>query len=73
MSSISCDGSAATRTLPDGPSVSFADVWKAFQLFAVALTAVTLAACAQSSVISDKFGAQQTGVTGISHECIICR
>jgi rare lipoprotein A len=54
MSSISCDGSAATRTLPDGPSVSFADVWKAFQLFAVALTAVTLAACARSSVISDK-------------------
>jgi rare lipoprotein A len=54
MSSISCDGSAATRTLPNGPNVSFADVGKVFRLFAVALAAVTLAACAQSSVITNK-------------------
>jgi rare lipoprotein A len=54
MSSISCDGSAATRTLPDGPNVSFAYIWKAYRLFAVALTAVTLAACAQSSVITNR-------------------
>ena len=51
MSSISCDGHGATRTLPVGPDVSFADVWKGFRLFAVALAAVTLAACAQSSII----------------------
>jgi rare lipoprotein A len=54
MSSISCDRYAATRTLPDGPDVSFADVWKVFRLFAVALAAVMLAACAQSSVITNK-------------------
>jgi rare lipoprotein A len=58
MSSISCHrssrlGLGATRTLPAEPSVFFADLWKAFQLFAVALTAVTLAACAQSSVFTD--------------------
>ena len=59
MFSISCHrssrlGFGATRIPPDEPSFSFADVWKAFQLFAVALTAVTLAACAQSSVITDR-------------------
>jgi rare lipoprotein A len=54
MSSISCGGSAGTCVLPDGGNVSFADVWDAFRLFAVALTAMTLAACAQSSVITDK-------------------
>jgi hypothetical protein len=37
MSSISCDGYAATRTLPDGPDGSFADIRKGFRLFAVAL------------------------------------
>src|ERR1700738_1208564 len=56
MSSISYDrssrlGFGATRTPPDGSSFSSADICKAFQLFAVALTAVTLAACAQSSII----------------------
>jgi rare lipoprotein A len=54
MSSISRDGSAATHPLPDGPNLSFADVWKVFRLFAVAVAAVTLAACAQSSVITYK-------------------
>jgi len=59
MSSISCDrpsrlGFGANRTLPEEPSVSSAHVWNAFQLFAVALTAATLAACAQSSVITDR-------------------
>jgi rare lipoprotein A len=54
MSSISGDSSGATRTLTDAPNVSFADVWEAFQLFAIVLTAVMLAACAQSSVITDK-------------------
>src|ERR1700686_1009693 len=54
MCSISCDGYAATRPLPDGPDVSFSDVWKVFRLFAVALAAVTLTACAQSSVITNK-------------------
>jgi rare lipoprotein A len=54
MSSISCDGSAATLTVPDAANVSFAGFWKDFRLFAVGLTAVTLAACAQSSVSSNK-------------------
>jgi rare lipoprotein A len=54
MFSISCDGYAATRTLPERPDVSFADGWKVFRLFAVALAAVMLAACAQSSVITNK-------------------
>jgi rare lipoprotein A len=54
MSSIRCDGSAATRAVPDAPNVSFAGFWKDFRLFAVGLTAVTLAACAQSSVSSNK-------------------
>jgi rare lipoprotein A len=54
MSSISCDRYAATRTLPDGPDVSFANVWKAFRLLAVALAAVTLTGCAQSSLFTNK-------------------
>jgi rare lipoprotein A len=54
MSSISGDSVGATRTRADAPNVSFADVCEAFQLFAIALTALTLAACAQSSVITDK-------------------
>src|ERR1700682_3829407 len=53
MSSISCDGSAATRILPGAPNVSLADVGKVFRLFPIAL-AVTLAGCAQSSVITNK-------------------
>ena len=55
MSSISYDrssrfGFGATHTLADESTFSSTDIWKAFQLFAVALTAVTLAACAQSSI-----------------------
>jgi rare lipoprotein A len=57
MSSISHDrssrlGFGATRTLTDESTFSSADIWRTFQLFAVALTAVTLAACAQSSIIT---------------------
>ena len=40
--------------LPNDPKVSPAGVRKALQLFAVALTAAMLAACAQSSVVTDK-------------------
>jgi rare lipoprotein A len=55
MSSISYDRSSrlcfgATRTLTDESTFSSADIVRAFQLCAVALTAVTLAACAQSSI-----------------------
>jgi rare lipoprotein A len=55
MSCIGCDSSGATRTVFDWPNVPFADVWKAVHLFALALTAGTLAACAQSSGFTDKF------------------
>ena len=44
----------ASRILRDEPMVSSAGVRKAVQLFAVALTAATLAACAQSSVVTNK-------------------
>ena len=59
MSSICCDrtsyvGIEASRILPDGPRVSFTGVRKAVQLFAVTMTAATLAACAQSSVATNK-------------------
>jgi rare lipoprotein A len=59
MSSISFHissrlGFGATRTLTAESRGSFADVWKAFQLCAAALTAVTLAACAQSPSFTDK-------------------
>jgi rare lipoprotein A len=39
---------------PNEPKVSLAGVRKAIQLFAAALTAAMLAACAQSSVVTDK-------------------
>jgi rare lipoprotein A len=59
MYSITCDnpsrvGIGASRIPPDKPGVSPAAVWRALQLFAVALTAAMLAACAQSSVVTDK-------------------
>ena len=59
MSSISCARNSyvdidARRILLDEPMVSSAGVGKAVQLFAVALTAAPLAACAQSSVVTNK-------------------
>jgi rare lipoprotein A len=59
MSSISFHrssrlGFGASRILAAESKGLFADVWKAFQLCAAALTAVTLAACAQSSGFTDK-------------------
>ena len=59
MSSISrdrssCAGVGAGRTRPNEPKVSFAGVREALQLSAVVLTAAMLAACAQSSVVTDK-------------------
>jgi rare lipoprotein A len=56
---ITCDrssrvGIGASRMPPNDPKVSPAGVRKALQLFAVALTAAMLAACAQSSVVTDK-------------------
>jgi rare lipoprotein A len=58
MSSISCARNSyvdieASSTLLDAPSSS-AGVRNIVQLFAVALTAAALAACAQSSVVTDK-------------------
>src|ERR1700730_17387747 len=55
MSSISCNRSScfsfgALRTLVNAPPVSFANAVKAFKLFAVASTAVMLAACAGPSL-----------------------
>jgi rare lipoprotein A len=54
MSFISGDSSSASRTLIDAPNVSFADVRQAFRSFAIVLTAAMLAACAQSSIVTDK-------------------
>ncbi len=59
MSSINCDRTSyidieASRILLDEPMVSSAGVRKAVRLFAVALTAATLAACAQSSLFTNK-------------------
>jgi rare lipoprotein A len=59
MSSISFSGPSrqgfgANCALTVESRDSFADVWKAFQLCSVALTAITLAACAQSSGFTDK-------------------
>ena len=59
MSSISrdrssCAGVGAGRTRPNEPKVSFAGVREALQLSAVVLTAAMLAACAQSSFVTDK-------------------
>ena len=57
MSSISCARTSyvdieANRIHLDAPSVSSTGVRKVIQLFAVALAAASLAACAQSSVVS---------------------
>src|SRR5438876_8106376 len=59
MSSISCARIAyvdirANRILLNAPSVSAAGVRNVIQLFAVALVAASLAACAQSSVAGKK-------------------
>ena len=59
MSSISCARIAhvyikVNRILLDAPSVSTAGVRNVIQLFAVALVAASLAACAQSSVVTKK-------------------
>jgi len=59
MSSISYDKTSyvdieASRTLLDEPTVPSADVRKTVQAFAVVLTAAMLAACAQSSVVTNK-------------------
>jgi peptidoglycan lytic transglycosylase len=59
MSSISCARIAyvdikANRVLPNAPLVSAAGVRNVIQLFAVALLAASLAACARSSVVSGK-------------------
>ena len=59
MSSISCARSSyadikANRIHPDAPLVSGAAVRNVIQLLAIALGAVWLAACAQSSVVSQK-------------------
>ena len=61
MSSISCVrtsyvGIKAKRIHPNVPFVSAAHVWKIIQLFAVALGAASLAACAQSSVVTKNSG-----------------
>jgi hypothetical protein len=75
MSCISCDSSGATRTAFDWPNVPFADVWRAVQLFTLALTAGD--ACGMRTVLEFCrqvcIGSQQTGVTGISYESIICQ
>jgi rare lipoprotein A len=59
MTSITCDrfsglSIGGTRTFPDEHTVSPAGARKALQLFAVVLTAAVLAACAQSTVVTDK-------------------
>src|SRR5260370_31200598 len=59
MSSISCARIAyvdikANRIHPDAPLVSAAGVRNVIRLFAVALVAALLAACAQSSVVTRK-------------------
>jgi len=59
MYSITCDrssrvGIGASRKPPNEPKVSPAAVRKALRLFAAALAAAMLAACAQSSVVTDK-------------------
>ncbi len=59
MSSISCARTSyvdidASRIFLDEPMVSSAGVRKAVQLFAVVLGAASLAACAQSSVVTNK-------------------
>jgi rare lipoprotein A len=59
MSSISCIRSAyvgikANGIYLDAPLVSAAGVWNVIRLFAVALVAALLAACAQSSVVTRK-------------------
>jgi rare lipoprotein A len=55
-SSSSCLGFGANGPLPQRRQVSFADVGKALRLLAVAFATVTLAACAQSSLMTDKAG-----------------
>jgi rare lipoprotein A len=59
MCSISCARTScidlkANRIHPNEPSVSAAGVGSVIQLFAVALGAASLAACAQSSVVTQK-------------------
>jgi len=59
MYSIACDrssrvGIGANRKPPNEPKVSPAAVRKALRLFAAALAAAMVAACAQSSVVTDK-------------------
>jgi rare lipoprotein A len=59
MSSINCTENSygdieASRIHPDAPLVSAAGVRNFIQLFAVALAGASLAACAQSSVVTNK-------------------
>jgi len=59
MYSITCDrssrvGIGASRKPPNEPKVSPAAVRKALRLFAAVLAAAMVAACAQSSVVTDK-------------------
>jgi peptidoglycan lytic transglycosylase len=60
MSSIDCAGTSCVETkanpIPDASLVSAARVRKIIRLFAVAVGAGTLAACAQSSVVSKNSG-----------------
>jgi rare lipoprotein A len=55
MSFISCARTSSIDAIHrNGPSVSGAGVWNVIQLFAVALGAASLAACAQSSVVTQR-------------------
>jgi rare lipoprotein A len=54
--SSSCLGLGANGPLPQRRQVSFADLAKALRLVAVAFATVALAACAQSSLMTDKAG-----------------
>jgi hypothetical protein len=78
MSSISFHissrlGFGANRTLTAEFKGSFSDVWKPFQLCGIALTAVTLAACAQSSSFTDKSALVSSRETSLEFQSIICR
>ena len=52
---MSCiiSGFRPIRVLPDWPNIPLSDVCRAFQPFALALTAVALSACAQSSSVTN--------------------
>ncbi len=73
MSSIGCTGTSyidvrAGRSQREAPLASAARAWKVVRLLAVALGAASLAACAQSSVVTQKSELRASRQASLDHD-----